>query len=83
VPRSRDCHVVSLVVHVLPARADAAAPAIGRVPGAEVCASDGAGRFVVLLEADDEARILAAFRELESLAGVLSVALVYHEVDAA
>ncbi len=80
---SRECHVVSLVVHVLPARAHAAAAAIGRLAGAEVCASDGAGRFVVLLEAEDEARILSAFGELEHLEGVLSVALVYHEVDAA
>ena len=82
-PAERDCHVVSLVVHVLAERSDAAATVIGGLDGVEVHATDGAGRFVVLLEAEDESRILEAFRELEKVSGVLSVALVYHEVDAA
>lgn len=78
-----ECHIVSVIVHVLREFLDSATTAIGALESAEIQVTDGAGRFVVLLEAEDEAHILAAFRELENISGVLSVALVYHEVDAA
>ncbi len=77
------CHVCSLVVHVRAALEHSATRAIGAIPGAAVRASDGSGKLVVLLEAEDEHHILAAFRRIELLEGVLSVALVYHQFDAA
>ena len=82
-PVDAPIHVCGLVVHVSTVHAAQARRAIPRIRGAEVSAHDDDGRLVVLLETRDEGEILAAFRELEALDGVLSVALVYHHAEAA
>ena len=76
------CHVSSVVVHTRAGAADAVAGAIAAVDDAEVRASDGNGRLVVLIETADDGGLFEAWRRLETLDDVLSVALVYHQVDA-
>ena len=76
------CHISSVVVHTRAGVADAVARAIERIDDAEVRASDGSGRLVVLIETADEGELFTAWRRLETLDDVLSVALVYHQVDA-
>jgi len=78
-----ECHISSLLVHANPARSHAVSHAIDALAGAEVRASDGAGKLVVLLETENEEQILATFRRIETLRGVLGVALVYHHADSA
>jgi nitrate reductase NapAB chaperone NapD len=75
-------HVCSVVVHTRADAADAVSRAIAAVDDAEVRASDGGGRLVVLIESADEGGLFATWRRLETLDDVLSVALVYHQVDA-
>ena len=77
------CHVSSVVVHTRAGAADAVAGAIARVDDAEVRASDGNGRLVVLIETADDGGLFEAWRRLETLDDVLSVALVYHQIDTA
>jgi nitrate reductase NapD len=74
-------HISSVVVHTRAGTADAVAHAISGVGDAEVRASDGSGRLVVLIETADDGGLFEAWRRIETLHDVLSVALVYHQVD--
>jgi nitrate reductase NapD len=74
--------ISSVVVHTRAGTADAVARAIANVGDAEVRASDGSGRLVVLIETADDGGLFQTWRRIETLDDVLSVALVYHQVDA-
>lgn len=76
-------HIASLVVHARPSRVRAIEQAVNALDGAEVRADDGRGKLVVLLETADEAQMLSRFRDIEHIEGVLGVALVFHQIDAA
>jgi nitrate reductase NapAB chaperone NapD len=76
-------HISSLVVRAHPARIDGVAARIGRMRVAEVAAADPAtGKLVVTLETRDEDEIVAAMNAMQRMAGVVSVALVFHQTDA-
>ncbi len=74
-------HISSLLVHARAGALDQARHGIDTMPHAEVRISDGKGRLVVLIETPSEGETLACLRRIEELPGVLSAALVYHEVD--
>ena len=74
-------HVSSLVVHCRPDTIDELIEKITAMPDAEVPEHSEQGKLVVLLETDDESAIIERIGVIEHLAGVISVALVYHEID--
>ena len=74
-------HVSSLLVRAHPARLDAVVARIARLSVAEVATSDPSGKIVVTLETRDENEIVAAMNSLQQMAGVVSVALVYHQSE--
>lgn len=76
-----ECHVASLVVHCRPARVASLEGVIAALPGAEVPASDAAGKLVVTLESDNEQTIARQLEEIGAMAGVLSATLVFHHVE--
>ncbi|MBP7001988.1 chaperone NapD [Amaricoccus sp.] len=76
-------HISSLVVRARPDRVAGVAARIARLPVAEVALSDPAtGKIVVALETRDEDEIVAAMNAMQRMAGVVSVALVFHHTDA-
>jgi len=81
-PEEAPGHISSLVVRAHPARLEAVVARIGRLSVAEVALSDPSGKIVVTLETRDEDEIVAAMAALERMAGVVSVALVYHQAEA-
>jgi periplasmic nitrate reductase NapD len=79
-PTSSETHVTSLVVHVRTADIPAFRSALARIPGTEIHAEQG-GKFVVTLETESEADIVTRLNDISLLAGVLSAALVFHQVE--
>ena len=82
-PAEAPVHISSLVVLIEADRVRSVERAINALDDTEVSASDGRGRSVVVVEALDDDALLRAFTSIETLDGVLSVALVYHHSDAA
>lgn len=76
-----EIHISSLVVYALPANIQAVCDAIGRFPGAEVHAVTEEGRIVVTLETAGEVDFLSRMAEIGRLTGVVSTALVFHQVE--
>jgi nitrate reductase NapD len=74
-------HISSLVVQALPSKARVVEAAIARLPGAEANAVTAEARIVVTLETHSEAEFLMRFREIESLPGVVSTMLVFHQAE--
>ena len=75
------CHISSLVVHCLPESVAAAIAAIEALHHMEVPESDPSGKFVVLMETDDEADIMSGIEQIQEIDGVINATLVYHQID--
>lgn len=80
-PPPSEAHVSSLVAHVRADDVPAFRGALARIPGAEIHAEQG-GKFVVTIETESEADVVARLNEISLLRGVLSAALVFHHVEA-
>jgi periplasmic nitrate reductase NapD len=80
-PMLEEVHISSLVVHARPADARAVSDAIGQLPGAEIHALTEEGRMVVTLETVGEADFLTRMEQIGRLSGVVSTALVFHQVE--
>jgi nitrate reductase NapD len=76
-------HIASLLVQVIPHKADVAREAAAQLPGAELHETPVAGKFVVVLESGDDRAISAAARALLQLPGVLTVSIVAHLTELA
>lgn len=74
-------HISSLVVHCRPDAIDSVIPAIEEFPDASVPEHSEEGKLVVLLETYNEGAVMQRISALEELSGVISVALVYHQID--
>ena len=77
----REFHIASLVVHCRPDRVASLEGTIAALPGADVPASDLAGKLVVILESTSEQTIARQLEEIGALPGVLSATLVFHHVE--
>ena len=75
------CHISSLVVQCQPDVLDATVRYLNGNPAAEVHATDPQGKVVVVLETSTEQQIVETIRDIEQRQGVLSVALVFHQID--
>ena len=78
---ARELHVSSLLVHGAAARLGEICAAIEGLPGAEVHASDPAGKVIVTIESANEAEIGRQVEAVRALDGVHAANLVYHQVD--
>jgi periplasmic nitrate reductase NapD len=75
-----EIHVSSLVLHIRPESLPEARAALAMLPGVEVHAESG-GKVVVTLETESEADIVTRMNAISFLPGVLSTALVFHQVE--
>lgn len=74
-------HIASLVVHCRPELMPDARASIESIPNVEVPASDDNGKLVALLEMSDESELLGGISQIESVKGVISATLVFHQVE--
>ncbi len=74
-------HISSLIVHGRQDAVGAIRRAVEAMPGAEVHGLGPTGKMVVTLETSGEQDILLRINEINLIDGVMSVALVYHQVD--
>ena len=77
----RSCHIVSLVVHCSPERQAKIVRVIERMRATEVPLQDPKGKVVVLLEMENEAELLDRISSVQSISGVISANLVFHQID--
>ena len=76
-----EVHIASLVVYADPARAANISDAIGKLSGAEVHATDGRGKLVVVLETESDAKMAATIDSVDRIAGVFCTALVHQQTE--
>lgn len=75
--------ISSVIVQVRPERFHDVFRVIDTRPDAEVHASDTAGKLVIVIESGDDAGLRLTIDEISSMAGVLSVSLVFHHTEPA
>ena len=78
---STEVHISSLVVHGRPEGLESIQTAIRGLSGAEVHGASNQGKLVVTLETISEVEMLARIDAIDRIEGVLSVALVFHQVE--
>ena len=74
-------HITSLVVHTRPDQIERVLEQVRALPATEVHTGEPAGKFIVLLETEDEQHILSAIDRIQDIDGVLSATMVYHHID--
>ncbi len=78
---STEIHISSLVVHARPEGMESIETTIGSLGGAEVHGASAQGKLVVTLETISEGEMLTQIDAINRIEGVLSVSLIYHQVD--
>ena len=74
-------HISSLIVHARPGAEALFRSQISGLDGVELHAVVDDGRMIVTMESVDDAAIRNTYEAIERLDGVLSVAMVYHQVE--
>ncbi len=78
---SAEIHISSLVVHARPEGLEFIEATIGSLGGAEVHGASAQGKLVVTLETVNEGEMLTRIDAINRIEGVLSVSLIYHQVE--
>lgn len=78
---TEEFHVTSLVVHARAERLEDVSARITALPGAELHGTGEGGRLIVTLESSNDREMLEGIDAIGAIDGVVSTALVYHEVD--
>ncbi len=76
-----DIHIASLVVHVLPQALSRVEQALASVADAQVHGSHPDGKLVVTLEGPSGSAIMDQVAQIQQIAGVLNVSLVYQHAE--
>lgn len=74
-------HISSLVVHCLPEQLQNVLSQVEKFAHVEVHAPNPAGKFVAVLETENEHGILSTINDIQAMPGVLAATMVYHEID--
>lgn len=74
-------HISSLLVSARPSALDDVEQHLARISIAEVAHIDPQGKIIVTLETEDESAIVQALTDIQLIDGVVSAALVFHQVD--
>jgi nitrate reductase NapD len=73
--------ISGLVIYAAPGAGAQAVAALGTIEGLTVHAASPEGKIVVTLETEDAQRSMELFERIGALAGVESVAMVYHQIE--
>lgn len=74
-------NISSLIVDARPDLLPTVTTALQAVPGLEIHAATEQGKLIVTLESANDADILEATGRISALDGVMSVAMVYHQLE--
>ena len=74
-------HISSLIVHAKPGAEALFREQISGLDGVELHAIAEDGRMIITMESADDAAIRNTYSAIERLDGVLSVAMVYHQIE--
>lgn len=78
---SDELHIASLVVHVLPQALSRVEQGLADVADAQVHGTHPDGKLVVTLEGPSAGAIMDRVAQIQQLAGVLNVSLVYQHAE--
>ena len=78
---SEAVHISSLLVSAKPESLEQVESHLRAIPIAEVAHVEPRGKIIVTLETADEAAIVQAMTDIQLIDGVVSAALVFHQVD--
>lgn len=76
-----EVHISSLVVHAVPEHLAVIKQHITSFAGAEIYGESGAGKLVVVIETQNQGYITDTIEAINRLEHVLSVALVFHQIE--
>lgn len=74
-------HIASMVVQCLPENLTRVCAAIESLKATDIPARDDSGKLVILLEMASESDLLDRIHEIESVHGVISANLAFHQLD--
>jgi periplasmic nitrate reductase NapD len=74
-------NISSLIVDVRPERLDGVQSALLAWPGIEIHAATPQGKLIVTVETESDGSCADAFARIAAVDGVMSVAMVYHQVE--
>lgn len=74
-------HISSLLVSAKPSLLKDVEEQLAEIKIAEVAHIDPQGKIIATLETEDEAAIVQALSDIQLIDGVVSAALVFHQVD--
>jgi len=74
-------HIASVLVQAWPEKIPGIKAHLARFPGIESHGSNGAGKLILTIEAEDDAGLMDAIRRIESTPGVIVASLVYHQFE--
>ena len=77
----QDVHISSIVVHVRPDHLQEVKNSIPCLPGAEIYGESADGKLVVVLETQKQGYISDVIDKISRYDGVLSAALVFHQIE--
>ncbi len=77
----KNIHISSLVIHCLPEKLTTIIDYTTTIENVDVAAHDILGKLVVVLETETERDILSIIDQIQTFEGVLTVTMVYHELD--
>ncbi|MGB5855189.1 MAG: chaperone NapD [Oceanisphaera sp.] len=76
-----EVHISSLVVHAVPEHLIAIKRQIESFDGAEIYGESAAGKLVVVIETQNQGYITDTIDAINQLDHVLSVALIFHQIE--
>lgn len=76
-----ECHIASFVLLTTPGMANSVATELEQNSIVEIVAVDEVGKLIIVLETEDESLLQKTMDHLRMVENVLSVALVYHQID--
>ncbi|NVD07932.1 nitrate reductase [Vibrio sp. JPW-9-11-11] len=77
-----EVHISSLIVHCLPEHLEVVKHQIEQFDNAEVYGDNPDGKVVVVLETENQGFITDTIEAINRITNVLSVVLVYHQIEA-
>jgi nitrate reductase NapD len=78
---SQTVHISSYLVSAKPSMLGQVENDLGAIPVIEVCHVEPNGKIIITMETSDESAMVQALTEIQLIEGVVSAALVFHQVD--
>ena len=74
-------NVSSLIVNARDGHAADVQALLAQQPGVEIHAASPEGKLIVTIETESDRETVAAYERISQTAGVLSAAMVYHQIE--